>query len=82
MDSKRIGKLIKTARNEQGFTQAEAAGYLNVGIRFLSELENGKPTVQLGKTLQVLEDLGYETLLVPKSKRMIIDYVKKNLSNE
>lgn len=82
MDSKSIGELIKTARKEQGFTQAEAAGYLNVGIRFLSELENGKPTVQLGKVLQVLESLGYETLLVPKSKRMIINYVKKNLSDE
>lgn len=82
MDSKSIGKLIKTARKEQGFTQAEAAGYLNVGIRFLSELENGKPTVQLGKVLQVLEGLGYETMLVPKSKRKIIKYVKKNLSDE
>ncbi len=82
MDSKTIGELIKTARKAQGFTQAEAAGYLNIGIRFLSELENGKPTVQLEKTLQVLEGLGYETLLVPKSKRMIINYVKKNLSSE
>ncbi|WP_020590198.1 helix-turn-helix domain-containing protein [Desulfobacter curvatus] len=82
MDSKSIGELIKTARKEQGFTQTEAAGYLNVGIRFLSELENGKPTVQLGKTLQVLEGLGYETLLVPKSKRTIINYVEKNLINE
>lgn len=82
MDSKSIGELIKTVRKKQGFTQAEAAGYLNVGIRFLSELENGKPTVQLGKVLQVLEGFGYEILLVPKSKRKIINYVKKTLSDE
>lgn len=81
LDAKNIGELIKTARKKQGFTQAEAAGYLNVGIRFLSELENGKATVQLGKVLQVLEGLGYETLMVPKSKRKIINYVKKNLSD-
>jgi len=82
LDSKSIGDLIKTVRKEQRFTQAEAAGYLNVGIRFLSELENGKSTVQLGKVLQVLEGLGYEILLVPKSKRKIINYVKKSLSDE
>ncbi len=82
MDSKSIGERIKTVRKKQGFTQAEAAGYLNVGIRFLSELENGKPTVQLGKVLQVLEGLGYETLLVPKSKKKIINYVKKNMNDE
>ncbi len=82
MDSKSIGYRIKTVRKKQGFTQAEAAGYLNVGIRFLSELENGKSTVQLGKVLQVLEGLGYEILLLPKSKRKIINYVKKNLRDE
>jgi len=82
LDSKRIGELIKTVRKEQGFTQAEAAGYLNVGIRFLSELENGKPTAQLGKVLQVLEGLGYETVLIPKSKRKLINYIQKNLNDE
>ena len=82
MDSKSIGELIKAVRKKQGFTQVEAAGYLNVGIRFLSELENGKPTVQLGKVLQVLEGLGYKTLLVPKSKSKVINYVKKHLNDE
>jgi len=82
LDSKSIGYRIKTVRKKQGFTQAEAAGYLNVGIRFLSELENGKSTVQLGKVLQVLEGLGYEILLLPYSKRKIINYVKKNLRDE
>ncbi len=81
MDSKSIGERIKAARKKQGFTQVEAAGYLRIGTRFLSELENGKPTVQLGKVLQVLEGLGYETLLVPKSKKKVINYVKKHLND-
>jgi hypothetical protein len=28
-------------------TQADASALCNVGIRFLSELENGKPTLQI-----------------------------------
>jgi len=47
MDTKTIGELVKKSRKDQGLTQVEAAGYLNVGIRFLSDLENGKPIAQL-----------------------------------
>jgi len=41
----------------------EAAGLVNVGVRFLSELENGKPTVRLDKLLQVVHGLGLELSL-------------------
>jgi transcriptional regulator with XRE-family HTH domain len=34
-------------------TQADASALCNVGIRFLSELENGKPTLQIDKVLKV-----------------------------
>lgn len=39
-------------------TQTELAGLAGTGLRFLSELENGKRTVALGKTLDVLAALG------------------------
>jgi len=38
----------------------ETAGLVNVGVRFLSELENGKPTVRLDKLLQVVNGLGLQ----------------------
>ncbi len=41
-----------------GLTQLDTAGLCGVGERFLSELERGKPTASLGKTLQVLNRLG------------------------
>ena len=41
------------------YAQADAAGLCNVGIRFMSELENGKPTLQVGKVLHVLEAFGF-----------------------
>ncbi len=41
-----------------GLTQAELALASGTGMRFLSDLENGKPTCQIGKTLTVLKTLG------------------------
>ena len=41
-----------------GLTQRDAAGLCGVGERFLSELERGKASASLGKTLQVLKRLG------------------------
>ena len=57
-DTKTLGKLIKRYRKSMGLTQLDAAGLCGVGERFLSELERGKDTASLGKTLQVLKRLG------------------------
>ncbi len=58
MDIKEIGRIVRKKRKFIGFTQAETAGMCNVGARFLSELENGKATLQVGKVLHVLASLG------------------------
>jgi len=55
-----IGAAIRKKRKEDGLTLADAAGLCNVNYRFLSDLENGKATAQLGKVLQVLHALGIE----------------------
>ncbi len=55
-----IGKAIRTQRKSHGLTLTETAGLTNVGVRFLSELENGKPTVRLDKLLHVLNALGLQ----------------------
>ncbi len=82
MNTKIIGKLVKKARKKQNFTQAEAAGYLNIGTRFLSDLENGKPTIQLEKTLQVLEGIGFNILIIPKSNHKLTRYIADHLNEE
>lgn len=56
----RIGQIIKAYRLEQKLTQAELAKLSGTGLRFIVELERGKPTVQLGKLLQVMGALGLE----------------------
>ena len=58
VSTKDIGLLIKTTRKAQGVTQEQLAGVANTGIRFISNLENGKPTIQVNKLLNVLSALG------------------------
>jgi HTH-type transcriptional regulator/antitoxin HipB len=55
-----IGTAIRKKRKEDGLTLADAAGLCNVNYRFLSDLENGKATAQIGKVLQALHALGIE----------------------
>ncbi len=55
-----IGGIVRTARKAQNLRQDELAGAAGVGLRFIVDLEAGKPTAQIGKMLQVLEALGCE----------------------
>ena len=55
-----IGAAVRKKRKEDGLTLADAAALCGVGYRFLSDLENGKRTVQMGKVLQVLTALGLD----------------------
>ena len=52
------GKLVRATRKEQGISQEQLAGVAYVGVRFISDLENGKKTLQLDKAILVLEALG------------------------
>jgi len=61
-----LGNIIRATRKAQGATQAEFASLCGVGVRFISELENGKPTVELGKVLTVLNSLGLKLKLEPR----------------
>jgi y4mF family transcriptional regulator len=58
VSSRDIGALVRSVRKKQGLTQADLAGVSNTGVRFIVDLEKGKETAQLGKTLKVLRILG------------------------
>ncbi len=58
---------IKTMRKAAGLTQAEVSKRAGVGLRFVRELEQGKPTVRLDEVKQVLDLLGYELCIRRKS---------------
>lgn len=71
--TKDIGKIIRTKRKEVGVRQETAAGISGVGTKFFSQLENGKETAELGKTLQILRKLGLEVYIYPRSSNPLKD---------
>lgn len=62
-----VGQCVRAQRKAQGATQSEFAALCGVGVRFISELENGKATMELGKVLKVLKCLGLQLKLQPRS---------------
>ncbi|MCD2448844.1 helix-turn-helix domain-containing protein [Methylicorpusculum oleiharenae] len=63
-----VGRIITQRRKSQNLTQADLAGLGNMGIRFLSELENGKGTVQFDKVMQVLDLLGLDVVILKRDR--------------
>lgn len=58
---------IKRLRKQYGLTQEQLALKSGVGLNFVRELEQGKPTVRLDKVNQVLNLFNYE--MTPTEKR-------------
>jgi len=58
LDSKTFGEAVRLYRKRQGATQIQLAAAANTGVRFIGDLENGKPSVQLDKALRVAYILG------------------------
>ncbi len=58
-DLKAIGAMLRIKRKQMKLTQSDTAGLCNVGTRFISELENGKPTMHFDKALKVFKRFGF-----------------------
>lgn len=56
----RLSAQVKALRKQYNLTQEELAFKSGVGLRFVRELEQGKPTVRLDKVNQVLGLFNYE----------------------
>jgi len=64
-----IGEAVRQARRHLGVTQKALALTSGTGLRFIIDLEKGKPTCQIGKALTVLHTVGIKIQLlspVPK----------------
>ena len=55
-----IGKIVREARKKLGLDQKTLALYAGVSTKFISELENGKETVQMNKVIAVLKVFDYK----------------------
>lgn len=63
-----LGRLVKVTRKSLGITQKGLAMASGTGLRFIVDLEKGKPSCQLGKALTVLQTLGIQIQLMPPLK--------------
>ena len=69
--SAELGAIVRLQRKRLALRQLDIAGLGNTGNRFIVELENGKPTLQLQKVLEVMDLLGLEFIVRPKGARGI-----------
>ena len=68
--SAQLGAIVRSQRQRLALRQLDVAGLGNTGNRFIVELENGKPTLQLQKVLDMMDLLGLELIVQPKASRM------------
>ncbi len=69
-----IAQFIRQRRKELKLTQIELADMVGVGLRFIRELEQGKPNLMTDKINQVLLFFGHELTSTP-----ISDAKRRNL---
>lgn len=67
--SAELGAVIREQRKRLALKQLDLAGLGNTGNRFIVDLENGKPTVQLQKVLDLMDLLGLEVVVRTKAFR-------------
>ncbi|MFK5949197.1 MAG: hypothetical protein QM500_10570 [Methylococcales bacterium] len=78
-NTKQLGAASKLVRQSQSLDQ-ETAGLLSGnGLTFMSQFENGKKTVEIGRVLNLFEQLGIEVEinLPPNLPEKTIDKLKK-----
>jgi y4mF family transcriptional regulator len=68
-----LSQFIKEKRKSLGMTQEALSFKAGVGLRFVRELEQGKPTLQMNKVNQVLKLFGTELGPVELRTRMSTD---------
>ncbi|GHT94748.1 hypothetical protein AGMMS49545_16560 [Betaproteobacteria bacterium] len=61
--SQQLGAALRAARKQLGLTQPQLALAAGVGVRFIVDLEAGKPTLRLENVLRVIAALGGEVSL-------------------
>jgi len=76
-----IADFIKYQRKKLSLTQEELAEKAGVGLRFIRDMEQGKPSLRMDKVNQVLDLFGYK--LLPEKGidpyEILFNYFDKNV---
>ncbi|MCD8361405.1 MAG: helix-turn-helix domain-containing protein [Lachnospiraceae bacterium] len=62
-DAKSFGEAIRKRRKELHYTQSYLSACTGLSITFISDLERGKPSIQLEKAIQLVNILGMDLLI-------------------
>lgn len=62
-DSEMFGDALKKRRKELGYTQRYISEFTGFSISFISDLENGKSTAELGKAIYLANMLGLDIVI-------------------
>ena len=65
-DAKSFGTAIRNRRKELGYTQAFLAEVSGFSVSFISDLENGKSTIELERSVFLANLLGMDCCLNPR----------------
>ena len=67
MERTKLSTAVKALRKQYGLTQEERAMKSGVGLCFVRNLEQGKPTLRMDKVNQLLNLFDYELIATKKS---------------
>ena len=65
-DTNQFGQIIRKRRKELNYTQAFLSEFSGLSVSFISDLENGKSTTELGKAIFLANLLGIDVMLNPR----------------
>lgn len=68
MERTQLSQTVKDLRKEYGLTQEELAMKSGVGLNFVRNLEQGKPTLRMDKVNQLLDLFNYTLVAAPRFK--------------
>lgn len=68
-DAKEFGQELRKRRQELGYTQAYVSACSGFSVSFISDLENGKSTAELGRAIVLANLLGLDCSLTPRGRQ-------------
>ncbi|MBR2779386.1 MAG: helix-turn-helix transcriptional regulator [Firmicutes bacterium] len=68
-DAAAFGQAIRQRRKELHYTQSFLSDFTGFSVSFISDLENGKSTAELGKAIHLANTLGLDCSLTARGKK-------------
>ena len=65
-DSASLGQAVRARRKELKYTQAFLSEFTGLSVTFISDLERGKPTAEIEKTIKLINILGLDLVITKR----------------